>query len=761
MHNIRNEQGQSVVLIALGLAVLMAFMALAVDGGNVYAQRRQIQNAVDAASSAAGERLARHDPTTNGRATNGQVNDIVKQYLRRNGVNVDAPDINAYNYHARYVTRDTANATHIDTADITSYGSNLAAPLKIPSGTGDPVVGVHVTVDKQFNSFFANIIGIRTMQVGAAAPGYGAPIVNNATPGPETTGACCSDEIAPIAINQDMFQDLDGDGNLDVTFEEGSATTEFQIYNRATTAPNFVFTRWKTQGTDATTLANNISDVSRSGTWYVQEWVQTSTSNMSSSSVYNALNTRRTAGLPLTIIVYDSTRSSNSEFRVVGFARFQITGVCRPGSTSAGTCSVSGATTHYLQGRFEQWTTSRCQGSCAFFGVRTNKPAPPLVQERALIGTVKLNVHELENISFAQTPVDVVHVLDISGSMDYCIGTTTSCATSNTNQKLRLAKNALKSFNDLVQTNLSNRTLGDQVGLATFPRTQSTTSYSMPCGNSYSTYMFGQNRINLTNTITPTSTSGTVNNIIENLTANSGTPIAGGLLVGRGMVLDASRHVASHQPVIILASDGIANVRTNGKWTGFSGSTYSAPTCNTDAVQDAVTEANIAKQDNNGDGRPDVIVFTVAIGTDFNADALEAIASEPSNSHFFTVSSAAAMQSIYSQIATVLQTGDCTASDHEEFASGATVQVRNTTTGQTYTTTTTSTGYFEIRNVQPGTFEFLSVRVNMGGFTYDLFTDGVGGPILTDNPTVEVGDAPTSYDVNIALETDDFAGSCP
>lgn len=770
MKNLHNEQGQSVVLIALGLAVLMAFMALAVDGGNVYAQRRQIQNAVDSASSAAGERLARHDPSSNGRATNGQVFSLVKKYLKDNGVVVDGSGANAYNLSVRYVTRDSANATHIDGSEITSYGSGAAAPLKIPQVTGDPVVGVYIQVDKRFESFFANVIGIRTMAVGANSPGYGAPIINcappcNGQPPPETTGACCSDEVFPLAINQDTFQDLDGDGNLDITFEESSPTSLVTIWQRSATAPNFVYVRWKNQDNSASTLASNMGDLSRSGTWYVQEYIPPSTGTMATSAVYNALNARRTANLPVTVPVYDATRSSGGEtqYRIVGFARLQIVGVCRPGSL-AGTCTVSGATQPYIMGKFEQWASSRCEGSCSFFGVRTNKPHDELPMERALIGVVKLNVHTLTNISFTQTPVDVVHVMDVSGSMNDCISQPGSgCANTNPNQKLRMAKNALITFNGLTQPNLVNANAGDKLGLATYPSTSGTNSYSMPCGGNYNVLMAGQNRRNLTNVITPTNTSGTLNNIIEGLSAASGTPIAGGMLVGRQMVLDTSnnRHVVGHQPVLILASDGLANVKSNGRWTGYVGDRYEDLPCNSEAVQDAIAEANLAKADNNNDGKPDVIIFTIAIGTDFNPYVLESIASEPSSAHHFVAGSAANMQNIYSQIAQVLQTGDCTASDHEEFAANAAVRVRNTSTGTVYNTTTNSTGYFEIRNVPPGTYEFESVSVTISGLTYDLFTNGVGGPILQDNPTIEVGDAPTSYDVNLALETDDFAGSCP
>lgn len=756
MKELQREEGQSVVIIALGLVALLAFMALAVDGGSVYAQRRQVQNAVDAAASAGAERLVRVDPNSGTRATNGQVFAIVRQYLKQNGVNTDGGG-NAKNLHVYYVARDSANVNIVDDQDISTIGTGALAPLYID---GNPVVGVHVEVDKDFNSFFASIIGIRTLTVGAPGLSFGAPILTNPTPGPPTTGACCADELFPIAISSGMFNDLNGDGNLDVLFEESSATTEFQLWEKRTGSPvnSYVYVRWKNDSDNATTLTNNMADVSRSGTWYVDEWANTSTMTMSSTGVRTALNNVRAANKAVTIPVYSTL--DNGKVKLKGFARFQITGVCQNGNMS-GRCDIalSSGLGPYVQGRFEQWSSSRCEGSCDFYGVRTNKPGEPQEMERSLIGVVKIFKQTPLEIPLSQTPVDVIHVLDISGSMKYCIGTTTDCANTNNNQKLKLAKTALITFNNIVSP-----TLGDRVGLATFPRDQSVSSYSMPCtSGNYSTAMFGQNRQALTGNmgtpVAPYNPSSSLNYLINSLDANSGTPLAGGILIGRQMVGGAG-HTPGHQQVMIVASDGIANVRTNGRWTGFTGSTYSAPPCNTDAVQDAVAEANQAKQDVDGNGRSDTIIFTIAIGTDFNADALQAIASEPKNTHFFTVSNAAAMRDIYEQIAERLGTSDCTTTPSEAFAPNAVVRVRNTTTGETFQTTTTSTGFFAFTDISPGTYQFTSVSVTISGFTYDIFTDGVGGPALTQNPTIEVGEAPISYPINLALGTDDFANSC-
>jgi hypothetical protein len=56
--NIKSESGQTVVLLALAFIALLGFTALAIDGGMVYANRRHMQNASDAASLAGGLAVA-------------------------------------------------------------------------------------------------------------------------------------------------------------------------------------------------------------------------------------------------------------------------------------------------------------------------------------------------------------------------------------------------------------------------------------------------------------------------------------------------------------------------------------------------------------------------------------------------------------------------------------------------------------------------------------------------------------------------------
>jgi uncharacterized membrane protein len=48
----RFERGQALIVVALAIVGLVGIVALAVDGGNVFSDRRKAQNAVDAAALA-------------------------------------------------------------------------------------------------------------------------------------------------------------------------------------------------------------------------------------------------------------------------------------------------------------------------------------------------------------------------------------------------------------------------------------------------------------------------------------------------------------------------------------------------------------------------------------------------------------------------------------------------------------------------------------------------------------------------------------
>jgi Putative Flp pilus-assembly TadE/G-like len=60
---LRKQSGQAVVLVAVAVLVLTAILALALDGGGIYLDKRQLQNAVDAAALAGAELLMTTSPS--------------------------------------------------------------------------------------------------------------------------------------------------------------------------------------------------------------------------------------------------------------------------------------------------------------------------------------------------------------------------------------------------------------------------------------------------------------------------------------------------------------------------------------------------------------------------------------------------------------------------------------------------------------------------------------------------------------------------
>ncbi|MCI0814593.1 MAG: pilus assembly protein, partial [Chloroflexi bacterium] len=77
----KGERGQSLILLALLLPVVLGFVALTLDVGFALVERRNLQNATDAAALAAAQDLANGESDATVTAT-------AIDYLQRNGYNV-------------------------------------------------------------------------------------------------------------------------------------------------------------------------------------------------------------------------------------------------------------------------------------------------------------------------------------------------------------------------------------------------------------------------------------------------------------------------------------------------------------------------------------------------------------------------------------------------------------------------------------------------------------------------------------------------
>lgn len=158
------ERGQTLVVATLVLVVLVGFMALVVDVGNIYTQRRRIQNAADAGALAACWSLALD-------RSHAEVREVAGSYAQANGAQQWSVSIEAK--------------------------------------------AVTVIVTETFPTYFASVIGVPTFTVAARARAHYEP------PGPWTGGmmplAVYSEALRGVGYNQtvqiwDSRETVAGDG---------------------------------------------------------------------------------------------------------------------------------------------------------------------------------------------------------------------------------------------------------------------------------------------------------------------------------------------------------------------------------------------------------------------------------------------------------------------------------------------------------------------------------------------------------------------
>ena len=179
------ERGQSLVIVALAMVGLIAFLALVIDGGMAFAARRQMQNAADSASLAGAHMLQFRIYTddTCGDAENA-ILEAVNTYAERNGV--QDPSTNVQSFFI-YVD-ENGQIVQIEAID----------------GTGcvpDDAEGVRVRTETTFDSYFARVVGRDSLGAAARA----SVLATGGNPGAAFEG------FFPLAVNCDYDGDDDDD----------------------------------------------------------------------------------------------------------------------------------------------------------------------------------------------------------------------------------------------------------------------------------------------------------------------------------------------------------------------------------------------------------------------------------------------------------------------------------------------------------------------------------------------------------------------
>ncbi len=294
MYREDEDRGQSAVLVAISMLVLVIFAAISVDVSSAYLGRRTAQNAADGAALAAARQLAYqyNVGVYNDSAIKMELND----FAERNGVE-DTGGVLA--------DSDNRNVVGI-------YLDEHQAPISggiIGSGSVPAnAIGVEATVYITTPAFFGGIMGRSGYPVQAQA----AVLLDI---------ACGADCIVPIATHADTIT------------ATGSC---FNIFNGVGPG-NFGWLNWSSQGIhchqdDCSTkcLEENLAPgTCRSGFIRYGEWVAGSPGDKNSGLVREQLDYYIDTPQEFTVIVWDTTRDAggcNQEYRAVGFARMQLLG---------------------------------------------------------------------------------------------------------------------------------------------------------------------------------------------------------------------------------------------------------------------------------------------------------------------------------------------------------------------------------------------------------------------------------------------------
>ncbi|NIC39282.1 hypothetical protein HBJ58_21775 [Halomonas desiderata] len=162
----QRQRGVSIVLLAVGLFMLLAFTALAVDGSNLYVARNELHNAADAGSLAGARMLYTED----GSSVNPDANQIATDAAMANGSQNETVEVlSALRGHWSFATRTFTPNDSLDPVDL--FG-RTAEDLDGDPNFINAVEVVTARQQSQVEAFFGRIFGFEGYDVVARSVAY-------------------------------------------------------------------------------------------------------------------------------------------------------------------------------------------------------------------------------------------------------------------------------------------------------------------------------------------------------------------------------------------------------------------------------------------------------------------------------------------------------------------------------------------------------------------------------------------------------------
>ncbi len=144
IHNKKEESGQVLVLLTVGLIALLGLTALAIDGGQIYADRRYDQNVADGAAYAGGGAAAL---------------EMENSYITNGNFNCSSANMNVVKMAAAHlaITRAANNGFTLDEDLSDKSGVEVTCGIDLKNGIPDPYVDVKVNVTTNVETAFAHL----------------------------------------------------------------------------------------------------------------------------------------------------------------------------------------------------------------------------------------------------------------------------------------------------------------------------------------------------------------------------------------------------------------------------------------------------------------------------------------------------------------------------------------------------------------------------------------------------------------------------
>lgn len=153
----RVQRGQTLVVVVLLMTALIGMLGLVIDVGYAYSERRQIQNAADAAALNGARQMDAQISNGNQTGSDKQVLLAIKQYITAYNLTVNA---------SGNAPASLQSAIYIDELGTITYGMvGTQTSAQIPTGAA----GVKVVVQELWTPFVMEVLGFSSFTIAASA----------------------------------------------------------------------------------------------------------------------------------------------------------------------------------------------------------------------------------------------------------------------------------------------------------------------------------------------------------------------------------------------------------------------------------------------------------------------------------------------------------------------------------------------------------------------------------------------------------------